>query len=303
MNNSFLSPEFSRVIEKILTNKSPSNENEEDLKNYIKLILTIARSYVRTRVEYEDLVMAGVIGLLEARKNYDVSRSPNFKAYAGMCIMGNIYQYCHNNSRLLSVPTHIAKASWYIEKIYRLLSAATKDTLTQEELDEMALNYNNPLNGLSEEFANKVRHSKDRINSIARNSSQTYEKLAIIAKESLVSTVSDAALSSWSSGGPSTEEIVSRKEIQEGLIRSLGHKRFKILQLHYEGYNNPDIAQKIKLDSGAKRKQAVSRSAVKNMKDNAIDALKNMEIFHKEYKEKELKDEGSNKDDKSPRDT
>jgi RNA polymerase sigma factor (sigma-70 family) len=92
------------------------NQAEQDLRDYIRLVIIIARQYVRTRVEHEDLIMAGVEGLLEARRKFDPSRSKNFKPYASIKILGHIYSYCQANSLPVSVPTHILKAASYIKK-------------------------------------------------------------------------------------------------------------------------------------------------------------------------------------------
>jgi RNA polymerase sigma factor (sigma-70 family) len=274
-----LSPEFSRLIEKIL--KNANTEGDKDLKDYIRLVLRIARPYVRTRVEYEDLVMHGILGLLRARKKYDKERSPNFKTFAAMCIRGDIYAYCQNTAHLVSVPTHIAKASSYIGKMKKLLESTYGNTLEQDEVQQLIFTYTcEEENKLIKNVADKLKHYKDRLISIAKNSSLTYEALALLADSSLVATVSDSLLTNYKVKVSSVENTASENELQQCLLKSLGEKRYLVLKLHYEGYSNPEIS-KILFDNGYKNAsgKAISRSAVKSLLDNSLHAIKNMHIF------------------------
>lgn len=73
---------------------SPLKLSEEAvLQQYSELVRRIA-SHMKARmpasVQLEDLVQAGLIGLLEAARKYDASRGASFETYAGIRIKGSI---------------------------------------------------------------------------------------------------------------------------------------------------------------------------------------------------------------------
>jgi RNA polymerase sigma factor (sigma-70 family) len=277
-----ISPEFSHIVETILKGPEGHFEDRKDLKDYIRLIMAIAKPYVRQRVEWEDLIMAGVVGLLKARRDFDPARSSKFKTFASICILGEIYSYCQANNNLVSIPTHISKASNYIGKMSKLVrgfangdpSEDTIDAIVLEESNELAKTY------LTPELIAKLQYNKDRVKSIARNSSLTYEELAALAKKSLVSTVSETAVAGFSNTSSDTENRVCERELQELLRRSLGEKRFAVVELHYQGYSNPEIAQILHERGYSNTKGGpVSRSAIKSLLDNALAAIRKMAVF------------------------
>ena len=282
MGNNYISPEFSKTIERMLTATGELSDNEKDLKQYIRLVISLAKPYVRTRSELEDLIMAGCIGLLRAIRDYLPERSDNFKGYATMCIIGEIYSYCLNNMTSITIPTHIAKASNYINKMESTLVAAGC-FFSRSEIEEIMLSYNHELEDrLEKSILEKVKYSKDRIQNIAKNSGLDYTALATMAKESIVALISDVVLLNNVVPSESVEKRASESELQSKLLESLGEKRYLILKLHYQGYNNPEIA-KILFDHGYSNPagKAVSRAAVKSLLDNTINVVRKMGIFKK----------------------
>jgi len=281
MSSRSISREFSRVIERMLhpLAKTPTQE-ELDLRDYVRLVLSLAKRFVRTHVEYEDLVMVGIVGLLEARQKFDPLRSGNFRAYAHMRILGQIYSYCQSNTRTISIPTHIAKASSYIEKLVRAIEA-TGELLDQDEVEKILLRFNCSIEQrLSASAQRNIRYLKERIANIAKNSGLGYEQLAELARDSLVSTVPDSVLGVLPSNTQSVEELAADREFQEKLKRSLGDRKFRVLELHSLGFTNPEIAQILYEESqeGQEKvyKKPISRSAVKALLDNALDEVRRM---------------------------
>lgn len=288
-----VSKEFSRTVERMLhplKKEEQLTQQEKDLRDYIKLVLSIARPFVRTKVELEDLTMVGVMGLLEAREKYDPSRSDNFKAYAHMRIMGRIYSYCQKNTRLISIPTHIAKASSYVERIEKALNAIGPEVgLDAWDIRNILLNrapeITKPVPSVIQD---RIEYYKARIDSIALNSGLVYETLASLSYGALVQTVSDAVLNSHVVSEMSVELEASGKELRDKLEKSLGKKRFMVLELHSQGFTNPEISKILyevsQTDPDIKTyDRQISRSAVKNILDNAKEAVRKMRCF-KGYK-------------------
>jgi RNA polymerase sigma factor (sigma-70 family) len=283
VNKMDMSREYSAWVERALKADKELAQNEQDLKDYVKLILSMAKSYIRNRVEWEDLCSVGIIGLLEARRHFDPTRSENFKAYASLRIKGEMYAYCQSNTRLLKVPVPISKGSSYVEKIYSILDNSAAH-FTNAMVDRIVSEFECELeSALSTEDQRKIRYAKDRIANIAKNSRLTYETLVSRAKHAIVSVVPESALPEYSERDYSVEDEASKGEVQDILKNSLGERRFRVLQLHYQGYSNPKIAQMLDDEGITKAKgKPISRSAVKNILDNALQAITEMELFRKE---------------------
>lgn len=66
---------------------------DELVANNIGLVKYIARSFLNTGYEYEELVQEGMVGLVKAAKTFDESRGFLFSTYAGRCIQKEILNY------------------------------------------------------------------------------------------------------------------------------------------------------------------------------------------------------------------
>lgn len=73
--------------------KSLNPNVEVDVEDYAPLVKRIAHHMMMRMppcVQVEDLIQAGMIGLLEAAKKYDASKGASFETYAGIRIRGSI---------------------------------------------------------------------------------------------------------------------------------------------------------------------------------------------------------------------
>ncbi len=70
---------------------APATESEvtEMVVKYLPLVKSIAGKY-RGRVEYEDLVQEGLIGLLSAIRNYSPQKGASFSTFAYLCVSRRI---------------------------------------------------------------------------------------------------------------------------------------------------------------------------------------------------------------------
>jgi RNA polymerase sigma factor for flagellar operon FliA len=80
-------------VNKALTYDQYANQNSQRafLEKYSVLVKRIAHHLLGRlppSVQVEDLIQAGMIGLLEAQKNYDGSKGASFETYAGIRIRG-----------------------------------------------------------------------------------------------------------------------------------------------------------------------------------------------------------------------
>lgn len=76
-----------------LYGESQQSESEINIEDYATLVKRIAHHMMirmPASVQVDDLIQAGMIGLLEASKKYDASRGASFETYAGIRIRGSI---------------------------------------------------------------------------------------------------------------------------------------------------------------------------------------------------------------------
>ncbi len=72
-------------------NKNPGMADEEIFAiQYSRLVTRLVRRYFLSGGDYDDLYQEGMIGLLNAIRKYDPSRSDNFEAYASLCIKSRL---------------------------------------------------------------------------------------------------------------------------------------------------------------------------------------------------------------------
>ena len=67
----------------------PSMENL--IRRYTRLVKTCARPYFLAGADAEDLMQEGMLGLLNAVREYDESKGTPFGAFARLCITRKIY--------------------------------------------------------------------------------------------------------------------------------------------------------------------------------------------------------------------
>ena len=237
-----MSQEFSRLIARVLSdNFKPKNQEEKDLKQYIKLVIVIAKKYVRQNVVYEDLIACGIMGLLEATRNFDPKRSTNFKAYAITRVKGRIYEYCISNTSNITIPTHVGKSRVYVERLTRLLEKEPTLFRTGVVPKDIISVWEHPHEcNLNPRTLEQIRKIKVMVSKIAKNSKTTYEVLVKLAYKSIVVEISDEEVRDYLSHEPSSkiEQTVTVNEIITKLKSKIGDKKTRVLVLHNLGLHN-----------------------------------------------------------------
>ena len=103
----------------------------------IKYIAQRISSKLPSHVELNDLVSAGVLGLLDAIDKFDESRGVKFKTYAELRIKGAILDSLRN---LDWAPRSLRKKSKDLEKVYRELEQRLGRPVADKEVcDEMGI--------------------------------------------------------------------------------------------------------------------------------------------------------------------
>jgi RNA polymerase sigma-32 factor len=72
---------------------------------HLRLVLRIARGYVKHGVPFEDLVGEGMVGLAEAAQRFDPDRGVRFSAYAAWWIRAHVRRSTLANRRIVPTPS------------------------------------------------------------------------------------------------------------------------------------------------------------------------------------------------------
>lgn len=152
---------------------------DEIMSSYFREILFLARKYTRPMVEYEDLVVEGLAGLLDAIQRWDPQKAKgNPKAFHNLAIVrikSNMFEYFLSNNSVYSIPNHMARAISLVDQIRNQLESCDYDGDPDEDLRNYeATNFEV---SAPQETIEKVRSLKERVKVLARNSDRTYEEM------------------------------------------------------------------------------------------------------------------------------
>lgn len=79
--------------------KADTSNNSDEMVN-VALVASVARRFMNRGAEYDELFQAGYVGLLLARRGFDVNRGVPFPAYAFPFIEGEIRSFLRNNRNI-----------------------------------------------------------------------------------------------------------------------------------------------------------------------------------------------------------
>ncbi|MDR2426354.1 MAG: sigma-70 family RNA polymerase sigma factor [Endomicrobium sp.] len=101
------------------TKKSKTLKGKEDLSKYDPLVFAIAKRYsmMFPKIEFEDLVAEGKLGLLEASLKYKNGKKTVFSTYAWFWIIKNIQKYISKNINMIETPQTVKNILSSIKKI------------------------------------------------------------------------------------------------------------------------------------------------------------------------------------------
>ena len=81
-------------------NEGDNLSKEKLVKYNLKLVLSILKKYHNKCDNMDDLFQIGVIGLIKAVENFDISFGVKFSTYAVFMIEGEIKRYIRDNSQV-----------------------------------------------------------------------------------------------------------------------------------------------------------------------------------------------------------
>jgi RNA polymerase sigma factor (sigma-70 family) len=103
---------------------------------YLPLVETLARRYRGPGAEFDDLLQAGSIGLLNAIERYDSRRSDEFAAFAVPTVAGEMKRYIRDRGATVRLPRTLHEAAGRLPKERERLTRRLGRTPSEDELAE-----------------------------------------------------------------------------------------------------------------------------------------------------------------------
>lgn len=187
---------------KILKEISEGNmlAKEKLINANLRLVISIAKKYSFTRIEFMDLIQTGNIGLIEAIDNFDYSKGERFSTYATFWIIKEINALTQEEYGLISIPNSQKKN---IKKFRKAQYELYKESMVMPTDEELACKMNISLKKVKTirsyiyEFVSLYKEIDDetRVEDFIQDDKVT-EEIAIrsICKDDLKNLIEDSGL-------------------------------------------------------------------------------------------------------------
>ncbi len=263
-------PLLSEEEEKALLKKVKEGDKEALKKivlSNLRFVINIAKRYTGYSVLFSDLIAAGNLGLIEAAKKYDISKSVRFISYAVWWIKQSIFNTINLEGELIRKPNKVQNFNSKINYAYKNL----KEKLDREPDSEEIFNY------LKEQGINNIDIEiiEDYL---------TFKNIFLSLDSPLNDSDNDFILEDILSihGTKDIEEEIHKEEIQKAinsLIESLS-KREQLILIHRFGLHGEEPKT---LEEVGKR-IGISRERVRQIEKRLLKKLR------KEARVKKLED-------------
>lgn len=221
------------------TETASVNEMGQDqvVTEYATLVKRIAyhlMSRLPACVQVEDLIQAGMIGLLEASKNYDPSQGASFETYAGIRIRGSMLDEIRKGDWApRSLHRKVREISQAIREIEGAEGRDAKDTEVAKKLEMSLMEYHQIL---QEANSHQILSFEDLPSGDSGMTTGLSEKIAG-PLESLLKTNTKDLLAKAIEGLPEREKMVMALYYDEELnLREtgavLGVSESRVCQIH-----------------------------------------------------------------------
>jgi RNA polymerase primary sigma factor len=101
----------------------------------LKLVITIAKSYMKYNVPFLDLIEEGNLGLIKAVSRYDPEKGFRFSTYASWWIRQSVVRAISTHSRTIRIPIHI----FQLMTKYVALEDQMKNRTTEEKAEKLGI--------------------------------------------------------------------------------------------------------------------------------------------------------------------
>ena len=246
----------------------PNDYDRDDiLKSYFQLILFLAARYTRPTIDFEDVVVEGIMGLLDAIKRFDINKAKgNPKAFHNLAIVrirSHMFEYFLKNSTQINIPNNIARGMNLLEQIRNVVKAQEYEGNS----DHAIFNYDSPEfdSILPEEVRDRLHRVKGKMNNLAINCDRSYEQMV----EQITKIEYDINnLESEEIYEISPEEIASSREFLDKVLANLNSSARKVIEKLLEGKTLEEVGR----ETGVTRERArqIKEATLKYLHDTPM---------------------------------
>ncbi len=252
----------------ILKIADPREHDQLDiLKSYFREILMLARKYTRATVDYEDLVVEGLIGLLDAIERWDPEKSTGVKSFHQLAIIrikSQMFEFFLANNTMYTIPNYMARAIALVDQIRNLVRSYEY----QGDAEEALLNYEIENFGekVPREFGEQVVRLKERVRNLAQNSDRTYEEMVLNVlkvEQDLENYEREEGLEA------SPEEVIAQREFLDKFLYALKPDARDVISLLLQGNTLEQVGEK----------KGFTRERARQIKDETLRFFEKTRMF------------------------
>ena len=222
------------ILEEII---DPKDFDVDDImKSYFREILFLAGRYTRPTVDYEDLVVEGLMGLLDAIKRFDINKAKgNPRAFHNLAVVrikSYMFEFFLDNNTQYSIPNYMSRAINLVEQIRNVVRSQeytgdSNEALMNMECEEFE-------KAIPEASAKKLRNVKAKLQRLASNSDKTYETMiiSVLKVEQDIANYENDAENGLSD---SPEDIAGEREFMEKFLNNLNPNARGVIEKILEG--------------------------------------------------------------------